>query len=277
KLTFFDWFIVGTPQAFLGLFTTWLIVFKLLKVEEREVAAPHIAIEARASREEKLVVAVFLVTLALWMLPGALAIAASALPSLEPVSKTVTAYLPEAAPAVLAILALGLIRTEKGPLLTFEEIAEGVDWNVVFMFGGGLAMGLALDASGFSRWIALMITSAGNLDVYRLSVVGALLGFILTLPASNTAAAMISVPLVASLAKETGVNPAAPILSTALACSISSALPSTTPPMAIVYGSRKVKVSNMFKVGIVSDILRLAVLVAIGPQLTNLLLALKGL
>ncbi|MEM4569824.1 MAG: hypothetical protein QXE66_00785, partial [Desulfurococcaceae archaeon] len=63
----------------------------------------------------------------------------------------------------------------------------------------------------------------------------------------------------------------------ALACSISSALPSTTPPMAIVYGSRKVKVSNMFKVGIVSDILRLAVLVAIGPQLTNLLLALKGL
>ncbi|MEM2621225.1 MAG: anion permease, partial [Thermofilaceae archaeon] len=140
-----------------------------------------------------------------------------------------------------------------------------------------LAMGLALDASGFSRWIALMITSAGTLDVYRLSVVGALLGFILTLPASNTAAAMISVPLVASLAKETGVNPAAPILSTALACSISSALPSTTPPMAIVYGSRKVKVSNMFKVGIVSDILRLAVLVAIGPQLTNLLLALKGL
>ncbi|MEM2791256.1 MAG: SLC13 family permease [Thermofilaceae archaeon] len=277
KLTFFDWFIVGTPQAFLGLFTTWLIVFKLLKVEEKEVAAPNIAVESRASKEEKLVVAVFLAVLVLWMLPGALAIAASAIPSLEPVSKTVSAYLPEAAPAVLAILALGLIRTEKGPLLTFKEIAEGVDWNVVFMFGGGLAMGLALDASGFSRWIALAISSLGALDAFSLSVIGALLGFLITFPASNTAAAMISVPLIASLARGAGINPVGPILSTALACSISSALPSTTPPMAIIYGSGKVRVSSMFKVGIVSDLLRLALLIATQPVLVNYLLTIKGL
>lgn len=277
KLTFFDWFIVGTPQAILGLFITWLIVFRMLKVEEREVAAPLISVEAQAGREEKLVVAVFLAVLALWMLPGALAIAASALPSLEPVSKTVSAHLPEAAPAVLAVVALGLIRTGKDPLLTFQEIAEGVDWNVVFMFGGGLAMGLALDASGFSRWVALAIASFGSLDAFSLSAIGALLGFLLTFPASNTAAAMISVPLVASLAKGAGINPVGPILSTALACSISSALPSTTPPMAIVYASRRVRVSNMFKVGIVADLLRLTLLIATEPLLVNLLLAAKGL
>ncbi|MEM2678354.1 MAG: SLC13 family permease [Thermofilaceae archaeon] len=277
KLTFFDWFIVGTPQAFLGLFTTWLIVFKLLNVEEREVAVPNITVESRASREEKLVVAVFLAVLVLWMLPGALAIAASAIPSLEPISKTVSAYLPEAAPAVLAIVALGLIRTEKGPLLTFKEIAEGVDWNVVFMFGGGLAMGLALDASGFSRWIALGISSLGALDAFSLSVIGALLGFLITFPASNTAAAMISIPLIASLARGAGINPVGPILSTALACSISSALPSTTPPIAIIYGSGKVRVSSMFKVGIVSDLLRLALLIATQPVLVNYLLTVKGL
>ncbi|MEM2475325.1 MAG: SLC13 family permease, partial [Thermofilaceae archaeon] len=240
-------------------------------------AAPNIAVESRASKEEKLVVAVFLAVLVLWMLPGALAIAASAIPSLEPVSKTVSAYLPEAAPAVLAILALGLIRTEKGPLLTFKEIAEGVDWNVVFMFGGGLAMGLALDASGFSRWIALAISSLGALDAFSLSVIGALLGFLITFPASNTAAAMISVPLIASLARGAGINPVGPILSTALACSISSALPSTTPPMAIIYGSGKVRVSSMFKVGIVSDLLRLALLIATQPVLVNYLLTIKGL
>lgn len=278
KLTFFDWFIVGTPHALFGLVVSWLVVFKFLKVEEKEVAKPiQVSSESRMSREEKLVVAVFLTALALWMLPGALALAASAYPSLETVSKTVSSYLPEAAPAVLAVITLGLIRTEKGPLLTFQEIVEGIDWNVVFMFGGGLAMGLALDSSGFSRWIALALSSSTVLDVSSLTLIGALLGFLITFPASNTAAALVSVPLIASLAKGAGVNPVAPVLSTALACSISSALPSTTPPMAIVYGSRKVKISNMFKVGIVSDLLRLIALIAAEPHFVRVLLAFKGL
>lgn len=278
RLTFFDWFIVGTPQALAGLLISWLVVFKVLKVEEREV--PPIAAggaEGPMSFEEKLVVSVFLATLALWVLPGALAIAATAAPELEGAYKAISRYLPEAAPAALAVLVLGLLRTRRGPLLMFQEIAEGVDWNVVFMFGGGLAMGAALDASGFSRWLALAIAGSGALDPFTLTAIAALLGFAITFPASNTAAAMVSVPLVASIAKGVGVNPVAPVLAAALACSISSALPSTTPPMAIVYGSGKVRMANMFKVGIVSDLLRLAVLVATEPYLAGALLRLKGL
>ena len=278
KLTFIDWFIVGTPQALAGLLISWLVVFKLLKVEEKEVPP----IGAAGSRkpmsfEEKLVISVFLFALILWALPGALAIAAAALPELEGAYKLAAKYLPEAAPAALAVIALGLIRTRKGPLLTFQEITEGVDWNVVFMFGGGLAMGAALDASGFSKWLALAIAGSGSLDPFRLTAIAALLGFAITFPASNTAAAMVSVPLVASIAKGVGVNPVAPVLAAALACSISSALPSTTPPMAIVYGSGKVKMKNMFKVGIVSDLLRLALLIATQPYLVGALLRLKGL
>lgn len=276
KLTFIDWFIVGTPQAVLGLFISWFIVFKLVKFEEREVRVPLVSSErAPLSLEEKLVLAVFALTLALWILPGALAIAAGFEPGLEPLASTVSSYLPEAAPAALAVLLLGLLRTSKGPLLTMQEISEGVDWNVVFMFGGGLAMGAALDASGFSQWIALMISSTGALNTFTLSAVAALLGFLITFPASNTAAAIITTPLVASIAKGAGINPVAPVLSAALACSISSALPSTTPPMAIIYGSRKVRAATMFKVGILSDLLRLAFLVVTEPYLVSTLLALK--
>ncbi len=276
KLTFVDWFIVGTPQALAGLLISWLAVFGLLKVEEREVRPPSAESMGPMSLEEKLVVAVFLFVLALWVLPGALAIAASALPELEGAYRVAARYLPEAAPAALAVLALGLLRTRRGPLLTFQEIAEGVDWNVVFMFGGGLAMGAALDASGFSRWLALAIAGSGPLDPFKLTAIAALLGFAITFPASNTAAAMVSVPLVASIARGVGADPVAPVLAAALACSISSALPSTTPPMAIVYGSGKVKMRNMFKVGIVADLLRLAVLVATEPYLVAAMLRLKG-
>jgi len=276
KLTFVDWLIVGTPQAVVGLIVSWLVVFKLVKFEEKEVRVPLASGERKPpSLEEKLVLAVFATTLTLWMLPGALVIVAGFDPGFEPIASTVSKCLPEAAPAVLAVLLLGLLRTGKGPLLTMQEISEGIDWNVVFMFGGGLAMGKALDASGFSRWIALVISRAGALDTFTLSAVAALLGFLITFPASNTAAAMITAPLVASMAKGAGVNPVAPVLSAALACSISSALPSTTPPMAIVYGSRKVRAATMFKVGILSDLLRLAFLVVTEPYLVSTLLALK--
>jgi sodium-dependent dicarboxylate transporter 2/3/5 len=275
KLTFLDWFIVGTPQAVVGLIVSWLVVFKLVKFEEKEVKVPPDSEEKPLSLEEKLVLAVFALTLTLWVLPGALTIAASFEPSLEPLASTVSGYLPEAAPATLAVLLLGLLRTGRGPLLTMQEISDGVDWNVVFMFGGGIAMGSALDASGFSQWLALTISSIGALDTFTLSAVAALLGFIITFPASNTASAMITAPLVASIARGAGVNPVAPVLSAALACSISSALPSTTPPMAIVYGSKKVRAATMFKVGILSDLLRLAILVATEPYLVSTMLALK--
>jgi len=89
---------------------------------------------------------------------------------------------------------------------------------------------------------------------------------------SNTAAALISCPIAASLALGAGVNPIGPIIGAALACSIPTAIPSTTPPMAIIYSSGKVKIWDMMKVGLVSDTLRLGALVVLGPLLTGLIM-----
>ena len=109
-----------------------------------------------------------------------------------------------------------------------------------------------------------------------ISAISAILGFLITYPASNTASSLIACPLAAALAQGAGVNPIPPVITAALASSISSALPSTTPPMAIVYGSGYVRLWTMFKVGMVSDVIRLVLLVLIEPYLANLLLMLKG-
>jgi hypothetical protein len=50
----------------------------------------------------------------------------------------------------------------------------------------------------------------------------------------------------------------------------SSPLPSTTPPMARVYhSSRVVRISNMFKTGMRSDLIMLSLLILIGPVLMD--------
>jgi hypothetical protein len=41
--------------------------------------------------------------------------------------------------------------------------------------------------------------------------------------------------------------------------------------MAIVYSSRVVRISNMFKTGMTSDMIRLALLIFLGPLLLDLL------
>jgi len=285
-LTFLDWFIVGGINAFIGLIVSWLLTFKLIGVNISKVKFNYSLIEERSrslepmSRGERIVLTIFSITLLLWLIPGIFIILSNIYPQLSFIANVLKNLIPEAFPAVLAIFLLCLIRVSDRPILTWDDFETGIDWNVIFLFGGGIAMSKALTNSGFSEWISLLMSNFSSNwigNVWVVSSLSAFLAFIITYPASNTAAALIACPLAFSLAKSVNVNPIPAVISAALASSISSALPSTTPPMAIVYGSGYVKLWNMFKVGMVSDILRLIILIVLEPYLVNILLYLKGL
>ena len=272
-LTFLDWLVIGTPHAVIGLFVTWVVVFKVLRPEEK-ISADPVRMKAvekqigRMSRGEIAVSALLIIAITLWILPSAVKVIATYDAGFQSLSAELARVMPEAMPAVLVILLAGLVRIRREPILRWEEIARGIDWNVVFLFGGGIALGLGLEASGFADWLAGQVSAGlgANPSAWAIFAVSCLLGFALTYAASNTAAALISCPIAASLALGAGgdISPVPPIIGAALACSISSAIPSTTPPMAIVYSSGFVKIWSMFKVGIVSDLLRLAALILIG-------------
>ena len=284
-ITFFDWFIVGTPHALIGLLIVWVVVFFVLKPEVADLAQARERLRKEAeklgplSKGEKLVLAVFFITMFLWILPGSILLLSYSAPQLSVLASTIKAILPEAAAAVIAILLLGLIRASGRPLLTWREIEEGIDWNVVFLFGGGIALSRGLQTGGFAEWLAYIVTGVIGVkpSFWLLVTVGAVLGFLITYPASNTASTLISAPIVATLSKAAGINPVPAVIAVGLACSISSALPSTTPPMAIVYGSRMIKLWNMFKVGMIADTLRLILLILLTPSLTAFLCQLKGI
>ncbi len=283
-LTFFDWFIVGTPQAIAGLLISWLTVFAVLRPKcgslaiSDEFIASELRRLGRLRRGEKLVLATFAVALVLWSLPGLVMIASNVDPSLAPLSELVSRALPEAAPAVIVVLLLTLMRAEGRPLLTWRELEEGIDWGVVFLMGGGIALGRGLSASGFPQWISTLLLRyvAWRPDLWSICALSALIGFLVTYPASNTASSIIACPLAAYISMSYGYNPIPAVVAAGLACSISSALPSTTPPMAIIYGSKCIRLWNMFKVGMVSDIIRLAFLVLTAPHLSLLLCQVKG-
>lgn len=285
-ITFVDWLIIGGIHAIIGLFLSWLLIFRLIGIDFRKVKFDYRLLHEKVksiepmSKGEKLVLTVFFITISLWLIPGILTIISTFYPKLSFIDKILRSLIPEAFPAVLAIFLFCFIKVGDRPLLTWDDFETGIDWNVVFLFGGGIAMSKALINSGFSEWVALLMSSFSSNwigNIWVISAISALLAFIITYPASNTAAALITCPLAVSLAKSVGVNPIPAVLSAALASSISSALPSTTPPMAIVYGSGYVQMWNMFKVGMIIDFLRLIILILLEPYLANLLMIFKGL
>ena len=285
-LTFVDWFFVGSFHAIAGLIISWLIVYRMIKPEVRQLPFDSQTLKrelsslGRITRGEKITVGLLLFTLLLWIIPGLLQNIALGSPELKPLSDAVSSALPEAGPAVLAIFLFPLIRNGGRRLLEWDEILkDSVNWDVIFLVGGGITLGLGLMASGFSEWVTLISRGVigSNPDELVIFAACSLIGFLLSYPASNTGAASMACPLAASLSIAAGINPIGPVLGTAIATTIPSTLPSTTPAMAIAYSSGYVKMRDMVRVGLAADLIRFGLLLLLGPPIINWFLAFKGI
>lgn len=281
-ISFANWFLIGTPHAIMGLLVSWTVIFLFIKPEIKSLPATREQFRAslktmgQMKREEKAVLSVLIGAMFLWVVPSLLR--SSDIGDLGAFSGFANAFatnVTEAIPALMIIVAVGVVRTgrKRPPLLKWDEMAKAVDWNIVMLFGGGLVLGFGMQASGLADWMSTQISSGVGSDVtpWTIFAISAIMGFAISYAASNTASAVITCPIAATLAIGSGINPIPPIIAAALACSISSAIPSTTPPMAIVYSSGVVRISNMFKTGMTSDLIRLALLIFLGPLLIDLL------
>ena len=305
-ISFTDWFVIGLPHAIIGLLISWNIIFLILRPKVNLLSSVRDQFKnslnkmGKITMEEKIVLIVLLMALILWTVP-------SLLRSFYPpdintsindkVEKTDISFIllnnftknvPESIPALLIILAIGLIRIKRNnnkeeeelntnsvtisPILNWNEILKSIDWNIIFLFGGGLVLGIGIENSGLASLMGNLISYnlGANTTEWSIFAISAMMGFIMSYAASNTASAVIMCPIAASLAIGAGFDPIPPIIAAGLAASISSAIPSTTPPMAIIYSSNAVSIWNMFKTGIISDLLRLGILITLGPLLIGL-------
>ena len=289
-ISFDDWFIIGTPHAIIGLLVSWTVIFLVIKPEfhslptTRQQFVNSLRKMGKITQEERVVLSILFGALFLWIVPSLLrsfygnnndelAIDRSA-GIFSGIIKILIKNVPESMPALVIILSVALLRTKRNAhLLTRDEMIKAVDWNIVALFGGGLVLGLGMESSGLATWIGNEMSSSmgSQLNTNSVFAISAIIGFVMSYSASNTASAVITCPIAATLAIGAGLNPIPPIIAAALGCSIPSAIPSTTPPMAIIYSSRTVRILNMLKTGIISDLIRLAILILIGPMLISLI------
>jgi sodium-dependent dicarboxylate transporter 2/3/5 len=154
--------------------------------------------------------------------------------------------------AVACLLFVIPARARRGFMLEADAIGR-LPWDIVLLFGGGFALAEAFQVSGLSGFMGSQLAGlSGAPPIVTLLVVVTVVCFLSEL-ASNTALSQVILPVIASMAVAMGTHPLFLMVPATMAASCGFMLPVATPPNTIVYGTRRVRTSEMVRVGFAID------------------------
>src|SRR6185503_6345982 len=172
----------------------------------------------------------------------------------HPFYRELTATLPEGVVAILGATLLFVLPTDRRRGVFTLPWAEAVkiDLWIVFLYGGGIALGTLAFKTGLAAALGEGLTGMlGVRSELGLIALATVIATILSETTSNTASANMVVPVVIALARSAGVDPLEPALGATFGASMGFMLPVSTPCNAIVYGSGYIPISRMIRYGIV--------------------------
>ncbi|MCB0564259.1 MAG: SLC13/DASS family transporter [Phaeodactylibacter sp.] len=225
-VSFSTWMLIAFPiMAVLLFFLWWLLL--------RSYPPGPIAIDMGIEEEEDrftirqyLVIGLFLLTILGWLSSGLTGLS------------TGTVGL------IAIIIAFG------GSLLKTQDF-RNISWDILFMLGGGLCLGVGLNKSGLTDTIAHAIpVGAGFYFIFGILL---LMAAAMTTVMSNTATANLLIPVAVSLPN----NELVLCIAISIMCSSSMALPVSTPPNAIAFGSGLLQARDMFNSGMLITVFAL--------------------
>ena len=251
---FAEWAAIGVPVSVILLASAWLVLARFHPgVRGGELSRTFGADLQAMNAAEKRVGVVAGLTAVAWI----------SRPIVEPLIPGV--MVTDAGIAMLAATALFLIPDGHGRPLLDWETAQTLRWDVLILFGGGLALAGLLDQTGLAAWIGGLVEELRFLPTLALMLaISAMIVYVGEL-ASNTAMAAIFLPIAGAVAISLQFDPVAFMLPIALSASIGFMLPVATPPNAIVFGGGLVTRRDMLRAGAPLDLIGL--LVAVGVSL----------
>lgn len=204
----------------LAVHTTWRDLAKLRNSRDFVVATDHPYEETRPDKA-KFALICFCIALSLFVLTDKLSVS-------------------------LFVGALGMILTG---VLTIDEAYQSVSWQTVFLLASLIPLGMAVEQSGTAAWMAYQILSVvGDMPIWGLQAVIALLATVFTLVMSNIGATVLLVPLAINIALVVGADPAMFALTVAISTSNSFLIP-THQVNALLMGPGGYRVKDFVRAG----------------------------
>ncbi len=231
SLDFVSWMIYAMPLMLLTLLLLWWLLWRYFKpssVGQMDLKISYSKMEPRSW----FVIAVFVVTVSLWLTDRVHGLPAAVVAMIPAVAFTTT----------------GIIGTKD---------VNDIDWHILLLIAGGLALGKGLQASGLDAVLIAQIPMDGQW-LFPL-----LLLFTLALSTfmSNTASANLVIPIAISLGTIGGFSELVLCFGVALSASTAMALPVSTPPNAIAYARGVLTNQDFMKTGLIIGLFSLALII----------------
>jgi sodium-dependent dicarboxylate transporter 2/3/5 len=263
-LVFGQWMVMALPIALLLLVISWLLITKVFYRVPGHVTVERSLVEEQAkalgpmSYEEKAVLVVFGLTAALWVFRLPLQLGVVTIPGwsqLLPFPDLIDDGTVAIAMASLLFLIPTRTPHAPAPTLAGKGIIARLPWDIVLLFGGGFALAHGFQSTGLSILIGNTFAGLAGVPPFVMILTICLSITFLTEMTSNTATTEMILPILASVAVATGMHPLLLMVPATLSGSCAFMMPVATPPNAIVFGSERVRIPEMAKIGFVLNLI----------------------
>ncbi len=148
-------------------------------------------------------------------------------------------------------------------VLDWVRDKENIPFRIIFLFGAGFSIAKAFSATGLADEVASYLIVVTNLPPMLLLLVVASMITFTTEITSNTALISIMLPVIYSVAEQTGIDARLFMMVATICSSYAFMLPIATPPNAIAMSSGVVDVKTMIRYGVIFNFVGIFLIVMI--------------
>ena len=262
-LAFGQWMVMALPLGSLLLVIAWFFITHVFYrvPSELKVDSDVVRRERRElgpiSYEEKVVLAVFVTTALLWVFRVDLNFGLATIPGwsrLLPFPDLIDDGTVAITLASILFFIPARDRSGGHERIMGRDVIPRLPWNIVLLFGGGFALAAGFQTSGLSQLVGEQFHAMSTLPTFLLILLVCLMITFLTELTSNTATTQMILPILANMAVVTGTHPLILMIPATLSASCAFMMPVATPPNAIVFGSGRLTVGEMARIGVVLNV-----------------------
>ncbi len=257
EISFLKWMTLGLPFSIILLTICYLVLVKwmfpnkhLKFTASRDVIAQELHKLGPTSGKEKMVLAIFGVTVFLWIFRTVIN---GVFPTLG-LSDTIISMM-----AAVSLFAIPY-NLKKGDFIIRWNDTQKLAWGILILFGGGLALANGMSSSGIVDVVSSAIATS-EISILFTAVLLIILMLFMTELMSNVALVAVLAPVVAGIAIGLNIPILYLLIPVTIASSCAFMLPMATPPNAIVFASGYIKVHQMARVGIILNLISVVLLV----------------